>query len=72
MKIRPDSQKDGMGRNGAVAGVHVYAVPNDGELAYGALLNSHHREFEDVMPRSAADATRAAVMRMRNNRARMR
>ncbi len=50
-----------MWRNGTVAGVHVYVVRNDGELAYGTLLNSHWKEFKEVNPATVQDATRVAI-----------
>ncbi len=49
---------------GAVGGVHVYVVRNDGEYAYGTLLNSHWKEFKEVKPTSVQDATRVAIRKL--------
>lgn len=55
------------GGNGAVGGIHLYVVRRDGSPVYGTLLNSHHREFQAVHPRSNNQATAVLQARLKND-----
>lgn len=49
---------------GGVGGIHLYVVRADGEPAGGVLLNSHWKEFREVKPKTAAQATKALLLRL--------
>lgn len=53
--------------NGVVGGIHIYVVKADGTRAYGRGLNSHHKEYKAVEPRSTEQATAALVARLGND-----
>jgi hypothetical protein len=44
-----------------VGGVHLYVVDKDGKIAAGLLLNSHHKAFAEVNPKTADDCTALLV-----------
>jgi hypothetical protein len=46
-----------LGGSGAIGGVHVYIVDSDGRIAAGFALNSHHKLFSEVNPKTVADCT---------------
>ena len=54
----------------AVGGVHLYLVDAEGTVAYGALLNSHWKEFNDVNPKTTDDCTTIVINKLRLDLAR--
>jgi hypothetical protein len=50
--------------SGQVGGIHLYVVRADGEPVGGVLLNSHWKEFREVKPKTASEATRALLLRL--------
>lgn len=54
-----------IGGRGTVVGVHLYLLDPQGTAAYAALLNSHHKVFTDVDPKTTSDCTTIAIDVMR-------
>ncbi|NWF83630.1 MAG: hypothetical protein HXY18_07365 [Bryobacteraceae bacterium] len=52
--------------NGGVGGIHLFVVRADGTRAFGRLLNSHHKEFKAVWPRSNEQAAAVLTAALRN------
>jgi hypothetical protein len=49
------------GGRGAIVGVHCYVARSGGTPVYGFLLNSHHRVFRRIKPKSSEDATTVVI-----------
>lgn len=54
-----------LGGSGAVGGVHVYVVRDDGALVFGFGLNSHHEAFKRLSPKTVDDCTTLAIDQLR-------
>jgi len=50
-----------IGSRGVVVGVHAYLLEASGPCAYAIGLNSHHKPFNDVNPKTAEDCTTIVI-----------
>lgn len=55
-----------MAVDGAVAGVYIYVVRDDGSPAFAAALASRDRAFRETHPKSAADCTKVVIRALRD------
>jgi hypothetical protein len=46
-----------LGGSGAIGGVHLYVVDSNGRVVAGFGLNSHHKLFNEINPKTVADCT---------------
>lgn len=51
----------------SAGGVHCYILDAEGTVAYAALLNSHHKMFTDVNPKTVADCNEILLSVLRKD-----